>query len=114
MVLRLEQVPGITPWNSTDSPQCRSRRDAEYEILLDATASRHCLVLEVETPDPADSARLAMDWGHVSLIIRAEGTDRFARAADVTAPPRPAADPETGQCPWPELGSSPLAMPRRT
>jgi hypothetical protein len=73
VVLRLEHVPGIHSLELNGQPAVPvSPGWSEYEVLLDASASRHRLVLEVETPDPADSSMPATEWGYVSLVIRSE------------------------------------------
>ncbi len=71
LVLRLEQVQGIHALELNGQPAIPvSPVRSEYEILLDASAGRHRLVLEIEPPDSSDSSGLAMDWGNISLVIR--------------------------------------------
>jgi hypothetical protein len=73
LILRLEQVPGIQSLELNGQLAIAvSPGRSEYEILLDESAGRHRLVLEIETPDPSDASSLATDWGNVSLVIRPE------------------------------------------
>jgi hypothetical protein len=85
-VLRLEHIPGILALELNGQPAVPvSPACSEYEIPLDASASRHRLMLVIETPEPSDGSGAALGWGHVSLVIRSEGpTDGIAE------PDRPA------------------------
>jgi hypothetical protein len=76
VVLRLEHVPGIEALVLDGQPAMPTAPGrSDYEIPLEARASRHCLVLVVapSLSGSPDAVTEALGWGHISLVIRPEG-----------------------------------------
>jgi hypothetical protein len=71
VVLQMERVPGIRRLqiNGQSTPHGSPDR-SEYEIALDASAARHQIIMEIETPTPDEPRTGDSEWGVIALVIR--------------------------------------------